>query len=908
MRALGTTKVEIARAPYPNKQTSANMGCAPSKTSKIEPVRTAQPLQNRGTGVSPSPEQGERFTLPRPSPPLREDAVGAEAAAAALASILPPPPAVQHWLGGGDTHDAAGKPNLDLACAATEWLVNAVRHAHLSPTIKKAGRDLMACRSFTVNLEYLKSWRQILMPELKAALVALGDEAKRANAACNLAAVLTEEAILAIAPFNPDLIPKAASKKAPSCGSTRFGREENNNDGSNSEITSANPQPFIPPRNAVRQDLLMPSLTAAVSADYKRDWKQQPEHVYIHVLLLLGTALDPLFGEALNEIVSDLEGRVDVHAAPIKSFLRMLNKARSKEDHQQVELQPRPAMNIDVVRRLAAAATGEDVLELARMVAARFGGLSHLKCLPELAVTDPATADARFHMLPVMLTVVFAPAGRTVGGLLKDPVVRAEWAAMRAVRPGWAVSTEQWQADHDAAVAAFERCDPNELVRMHCEVQVVTTATVVVRKKMHEIYKVYRAENGNQLHADVAKPEPEPEDGTDLIEAAKHGRIATVKRLLCVECDSTIGSSSGCEHADLNKQTVDGGRSALYWAAFTSHLPVVVVLLEHGNADPNIARTDNGATPLCMAAQNGHVEVAAKLLEHSTTDPNQATTDDGATPLIMAAENGHVEVVAKLLEHSTTDPNQATSNNGTTPLCMAAENGHVEVVAKLLEHGATDPNQATTDNGATPLHMAAQYGRVEVVAKLLEHGTTDPNQATTDDGATPLLQAAQNGHVEVVAKLLEHGVTDVNQATSNNGATPLFQAAMNGHVEVVAKLLEHGTTDPNQAETTDRATPLFMAAQEGHLQIVEQLLAAGGQTGTILTSNGATDLWAACWKGHADVVRFLLDRPSVEIDRPSTATGPNTTPLEIAEAGGHDDCVALLRGVQSNAGRTQLKQ
>ena len=297
---------------------------------------------------------------------------------------MSPLPAVQHWLDEGDEDDE--EEELRLARAATEWLVNAVQHAHLSPTIKKAGRDLMACFSFTANLEALECWDQILMPKLKVALEALGDEAKDANAACNLAAVLTEEAILAIAPFNPDLIPKTASKKWPAGGS----REENNDGGDSEGGSAATPKPCTPPRNSIRQDLLMPSLTAAVSTDYKRDWKQQPEHVYIHILLLLGIALDPLFGEALDEIVLDLEGRVNVHTAPIKSFLRMLNKLRSKEDHQQVELQPRPAMNIDVVRRLAAAATGEGVLELARMVAARFGGLSHLKCLPELAVSDPA--------------------------------------------------------------------------------------------------------------------------------------------------------------------------------------------------------------------------------------------------------------------------------------------------------------------------------------------------------------------------------------------------------------------------------------------------------------------------------------------------------------------------------------
>jgi hypothetical protein len=456
-----------------------------------------------------------------------EDAVpgsqgGIEAAAAIMAARYI---ALRYWLEDGDASDAAGNLNYDHGRAATEWLVNAVQDAHLSPTIKKAGRDLMACRNFTTNLEALDCWAEILMPKLKAALVALGDEAKHANAACNLAAVLTEEAILAIAPFNPSLLAQQQQSKtrAPGCslkhtelnaaflqhigqfleGSDRvvdfsvcaqeyLVHASNLRTLEEAACATAKELPPSPPpthictrRNAVRQDLLMPSLTSAVSTDYKRDWKQQPEHVYIHILLLLGTALDPLFGEALDEIASDLEGNVDVHTAPIKSVLRMLNKLRSKEDHQQVELQPRPAMNIDVVRRLAAAATGEDVLELARMVAVRFGGLSHLKCLPELATTDPAAADARFHMLPVMLTVVFAPAGLTVGWLLKDPAMRAKWAALRAVRPGNAVSTEQWQADHDAAVAAFERCDPNELVRMHCEVQVVTTATAALRKKMH---------------------------------------------------------------------------------------------------------------------------------------------------------------------------------------------------------------------------------------------------------------------------------------------------------------------------------------------------------------------------------------------------------------------------------------
>ena len=211
----------------------------------------------------------------------------------------------------------------------------------------------------------------------------------------------------------------------------------------------------------------------------------------------------------------------------------------------RLKQRPRPAMNIDVVRRLATVKTPADARELVKVVSERFGGLSYLKCLPELADTDPAAADARFHMLPVMVTVVFAPEGLTVGDLLADEEVRAIWAAMRAARPAEDVSTEEWHADHDAAFAAMMRCDPAERVKMHCEVQVVTEAMGETRHKMHEVYKVFRAENGAQLYADVAKPGEEVDYRRNLIWAAQDGRIATVKRLLLGGGDGGGGEGGG---------------------------------------------------------------------------------------------------------------------------------------------------------------------------------------------------------------------------------------------------------------------------------------------------------------------------------------------------------------------------
>ena len=150
------------------------------------------------------------------------------------------------------------------------------------------------------------------------------------------------------------------------------------------------------------------------------------------------------------------------------------------------------------------------------------------------------------------------------------------------------------------------------------------------------------------------------------------------------------------------------------------------------------------------------------------------------------------------------------------------------------------------------------------------------------------------GHGDVVAQLVQAGA-DVNKATTTDGTTPLLTAAFQGHGDVVGQLVKAGA-DVNKASTTaNGATPLFYAAQHGHLSIFTVLAKAGARTGTVLAGNGATDLWAASWKGHADVVQYLLDQPGVEIDRASTATGPTTTPLGIATAEGHAECVTILK-------------
>jgi ankyrin repeat protein len=861
-----------------------------------------------------------------------------QAEADAVRTLLPPPPAVQYWLDGGDASTADGGDPPEAALAAN-WLVETVAHAHLSPAlIKPAGRALLAQSAFTCNLgafnvystdgnhRFLGTVWKILMEQLDAKLTALGEAARAFNEHANVATELGSAAVAAC--------------------STRH--------------------PSYPPASRARQDEAMPAVAARF--DFVNGWKDRPEQVYIHTLCLIGLALDPLFAAELDSITSDIGypnrqpavvqrqqsddsvnemtdpiPSTELHAALTKSYGRMAGKMVASEDHRYVKPKPRPAMNIDIVRRLAVAQDTAAARALIAGVSARFGGFSYLKCLTDLSATDLTAAATRYHMLPVMLTVEFAPVGWTVGKMFADVDVQAAWAARRTARPG-SVSSEQWRRDHDAAVQVLLGVDPTTPLKQHCEVQLVLKALAEIRLAMHELYKLKRADSGALLHADVVKPEEEEEDEQDLVEAARMGRIVTVERLLAGVCGGGGDQDEGEEGEErrcirrryVNRRRAGAnGATALYMAAEQGHLPVVLALLG-ADADPALANTTNVVTPLYIAAQSGHVDVLALLLE-ANADPSTATTDDGATPVFATASKGHAEVLALLLE-ANADPSSARTDDGATPVFVAAQKGHTDVLALLLKANA-DPSVARTDDGATPAYIAAQDGHEDVLALLLE-ANADPSAATTDDGATPVFIAAQDGHVGVLTLLLEANA-DPSAARTDAGQTPVFAAAQNGYTEVLALLLE-ANADPSAAMTTNGATPVWIAAQDGHLDVVNMLLEAGvptsdvliggdfdGQSiisvaaecgqldvvraivatgarpGTALTSNGATDLWLACYNGHTDVVRYLVSQDDVDINRARfdpagenltpDIPGPGTTPLQITELEGHTECATLMR-------------
>jgi len=120
-----------------------------------------------------------------------------------------------------------------------------------------------------------------------------------------------------------------------------------------------------------------------------------------------------------------------------------------------------------------------------------------------------------------------------------------------------------------------------------------------------------------------------------LINAAKHGNIEEVQRLL----------KNG---ADVNAKD-NNGDTALMWASSKGHANVVQLLLD-ASADVN-AKNDYGFTALMCVPFNGHTDVV-KLLLDAGADVNAKDDYYGDTALIWASGKGHTEIVKLLKEYS----------------------------------------------------------------------------------------------------------------------------------------------------------------------------------------------------------------------------------------------------------------
>lgn len=208
-------------------------------------------------------------------------------------------------------------------------------------------------------------------------------------------------------------------------------------------------------------------------------------------------------------------------------------------------------------------------------------------------------------------------------------------------------------------------------------------------------------------------------------------------------------------------------------------------------------------------------------------------------------------------------------NSNLTPLMVACGLGLSGIVQQLLDAGA-DVFAVDSALGASPLHKAAQSGVVDVAALLLERGAFI-NLQSAATGHTPLIDAVWSKKIGMAKFLLSRGasVTIIGHHQQSVfdflGEKPVWTAGFTAPSDEPwgREILELCLAKKKQDEETIAGQTLMAAVVAGDLGQVNTLIAAGvdvNEKSPVIGSgnDGQTPLLVACFLGHGEIVRALL--------------------------------------------------
>ena len=183
------------------------------------------------------------------------------------------------------------------------------------------------------------------------------------------------------------------------------------------------------------------------------------------------------------------------------------------------------------------------------------------------------------------------------------------------------------------------------------------------------------------------------------------------------------------------------------------------------------------------------------------------------------------------------------------------------------------------------------------IRQCLKKGA-NPNKAL-EDGWTSFLIACFYGHLRSVQTLIQHTVIYFGQ-TLACGANGLFLACQGEHgecLELVRYLLHHTDISIDQPKHTG-ASPIYIAAERGHASVVRLLLQQQQQqqrnniqVDRAVKNCGGTPLYVACSNGWTRIVRLLVELGKADVNK---AEMNGATPLCVACYYGHSAIVIFL--------------
>ncbi|PYI07668.1 ankyrin [Aspergillus sclerotiicarbonarius CBS 121057] len=247
---------------------------------------------------------------------------------------------------------------------------------------------------------------------------------------------------------------------------------------------------------------------------------------------------------------------------------------------------------------------------------------------------------------------------------------------------------------------------------------------------------------------------------------------------------------------------------------------------------------------------------------------------DHSTMIILAAWMGLTNVVKAALSQST-DANSSHFRLGNL-LYAAAYTKDVAMTKDLISYGVSRQRREGVYGDA--LQLAAYRDSEEIIRVLLASEPRLRASIASDvaygcfGGAFHAAAAA--GNDKLVKMLLERKANP--NIPGRLHRTPMFLAARSGRAGVVRQLIENREADPNTSDYMNHS-PLLVAVQEGNESVVRVLLGceyvhvnAAGVKGITPTA-----LLAAAMNGSVRLVKLLLDRPDIDVNRTGQSSPPS---------------------------------
>ncbi len=314
------------------------------------------------------------------------------------------------------------------------------------------------------------------------------------------------------------------------------------------------------------------------------------------------------------------------------------------------------------------------------------------------------------------------------------------------------------------------------------------------------------------------------------------------------------------------------GRTPLHLAVASKKGDLVNTLIRHG-ATP-LAKNSGGLTPLMLACQHSQKEIVLTMLD---AEPCWDVRDTaGKTALHYAVQSRSdmsqdcKDIIEALIQKMTTVDIKA--GNGQTPLHSALIEGNASVSLLLLKRKAD--LMIEDESGKNALYHLA-------TSKILN------DQLASEGVSKPSVEAC----LDQILKIIEERINNRDELYG----TLLHLSIQNGNDNTALFLYK---TCGSQIKNSRIHAPFLAACMLGTCPKFIKKIVTEKDKDFVNQVDSVRNMGAMAWaceRGHADIVRILLDAKSVDPNRGGT-TIFSRTPLQIALSRHNQNIVEQLLG------------